>query len=113
MEETNDEETKIKLSKQTLHIGNNEIEYAKKIIKLLGLPLIEAPEEADPQCAYLIRKKIASGVFTEDMDLLTFGSYKVYRNLSANKKKSIIEYNLKKILNLKLMSLKIFLLKRT
>ena len=98
IDETDDEEIKMKLSKQTLHIGENEIEYAKKVIRLLGLPMIEAPEEADPQCAYLIRKKITSGVFTEDMDLLTFGSFKVYRNLSADKKKSIIEYDLKKIL---------------
>jgi flap endonuclease-1 len=97
MEEA-DEEEKMKLSKQTLSIGKQEIEYAKKIIKLLGLPYIDAPEEADPQCAYLIRNKSVYGVFTEDMDLLTFGSNKVYRNLSADKKKSIIEYDLKKIL---------------
>jgi flap endonuclease-1 len=93
-----DSEEKMKLSKQTLSIGKQEIEYAKRVIKLLGLPYIEAPEEADPQCAYLIKNKSVYGVFTEDMDLLTFGSTKVYRNLSANKKKDIIEYDLKKIL---------------
>jgi flap endonuclease-1 len=97
MEEA-DEETQIKLSKQCVNIGQAEIDYAKQVIKLLGLPYIEAPEEADPQCAYLIRNKLVNGVFTEDMDLLTFGSIKVYRNLSADKKKPILEYNLKQIL---------------
>jgi flap endonuclease-1 len=98
MEDLEDETEKVKLSKQCLNITQEEINYAKKIIQLLGLPYLEAPEEADPQCAYLIRNKQAFGVFTEDMDLLTFGSYKVYRNLSADKKKPIVEYDLKKIL---------------
>jgi flap endonuclease-1 len=93
-----DEETQIKLSKQCVNIGPIEIDYAKQVIKLLGLPYIEADEEADPQCAFLVRNKIAHGVFTEDMDLLTFGSFRVYRNLSTDKKKPIIEYNLKIIL---------------
>jgi flap endonuclease-1 len=93
-----DSEEKIKLSKQTLSIGKQEIEYAKKVIKLLGIPYIEAIEEADPHCALLVKNKSVHGVFTEDMDLLTFGALKVYRNLSANKNKEIIEYDLKKIL---------------
>ena len=52
----------------------------------MGIPYIDAPEEADSQCAWLVKNGYASGVLTEDMDILTFGSKKIYRNLGSFKK---------------------------
>ena len=63
----------------------------------MGIPYINAPEEADSQCAYLVKSGIAQSVITEDMDILTFGSNKIYRSLTSYKKPTL-EINLDDIL---------------
>lgn len=47
-------------------------EDAKLLIKLLGVPMIEAPCEAEAQCAALSKAGKVFGTATEDMDALTF-----------------------------------------
>jgi flap endonuclease-1 len=55
----------------------------------MGVPFINAPEEADSQCAWLAKTGLVDAVLTEDMDILTFGSPYVIRNLTSFKKKPI------------------------
>jgi DNA excision repair protein ERCC-5 len=55
----------------------------------MGIPYIIAPEEADSQCAELVKCGIADGVLTEDMDIMTFGANKIYRNLTSYKKDTL------------------------
>jgi flap endonuclease-1 len=64
----------------------------------MGIPYINAPEEADSQCAYLAKMGLVDGVLTEDMDILTFGSTKIIRNLTSHKVPTT-EINLNNILN--------------
>jgi len=64
----------------------------------MGIPVIEAPEESDSQCSSLTINNDVYGVGSEDMDILTFGSKKLLRNISSSKKNEIIEYDLSKIL---------------
>ena len=87
---------KKKYEKRTLLITQEQIEECQEIINLLGIPIINAPEEADSQCAWLIKNNFIDYVASEDMDLLTFGTSKLLRGL--NSKNKIIEYNLEKIL---------------
>ena len=47
---------------------------AIKILKLLGMPVIEAKEEAEAQSCDLVKRGIADAVASEDMDCLTFGA---------------------------------------
>jgi flap endonuclease-1 len=56
------------------------MKQACEIVKLLGVPCMFAPEEADSQCAYLSRNNLVDYIATEDMDLLTFGSKNIIRN---------------------------------
>ena len=86
LEEDLSEEEKIKYFKRTVSISKKQIEECKELLTLLGIPFIEAPEEADSQCAQLVKDGIASGVLTEDMDILTFGASTIYRNLTSYKK---------------------------
>ena len=46
----------------------------KHLLRLMGIPVVEAPGEAEAQCAELVKggKVFATG--TEDMDALTFGT---------------------------------------
>jgi len=89
---------KIKYFKKTVSISKKQIEECKQLLDLMGIPYIEAPAEADSQCAYLVKTGIASSVITEDMDILAFGSEKIYRNFSS-KTKDTIELKLSTILD--------------
>jgi len=94
-DETNEEE-QLKLKKRSVYITKEQIKECKELLTLMGIPYVEAPEEADPQCVYLVNKKIADGVGSEDMDILTFGTKKLYRNISSTGK--VVEYDLDIIL---------------
>ena len=50
---------KIKYFKRSVVISKKQLEECQYLLKLLGIPVINAPEEADSQCAYLVKEKIA------------------------------------------------------
>lgn len=88
---------KIKYFKKSVEIKKHHIDECKELLNVLKIPYIVAPGEADAQCALLAKKGIAWGVYTEDMDILTFGSPRIIKNLSSKNKK-VIEINLYKII---------------
>lgn len=53
----------------------------RDLLKLFGIPYLEAPTEAEAQCAFLDMKKLVDGVITEDSDAFLFGAKIVYRRL--------------------------------
>jgi flap endonuclease-1 len=58
---------------------------AKKLIRLMGAPVIEAPGEAEAQCARLASLGLAYGTASEDMDSLTFGTNFLLRGFNSKK----------------------------
>jgi hypothetical protein len=46
----------------------------KRLLRLMGVPVIDAPSEAEAQCAEMAKGGLVYGVATEDMDCLTFGA---------------------------------------
>jgi len=58
----------------------------KTILRICGIPYIQAPYEAESQCAFLEMKGLVDGVITEDSDVLLFGARKVYRNIFERNK---------------------------
>jgi flap endonuclease-1 len=94
----NNEEDKIKYFKKTTTVTKKELDECKELIELMGIPYIIAPEEADSQCAYLAKVGLVNAVYTDDMDVLTFGSPVIIKNLISIKNKPI-EINLNNILN--------------
>ena len=91
-------EEKIKYFKRTVNITKEQMEQCKELLEAMGIPYITAPEEADSQLAWLCKEGLVDAVLTEDMDILTFGSPKIIRNLTSIMKKPI-EINLKDVLN--------------
>jgi len=91
------EEDKIKYFKRSSSITKEQWKQCKDLLDIMGIPYVNAPEEADSQCAYLAKMGLVDGVFTEDMDILTFGSPKIIRNLTSNKINTT-EINLNKLL---------------
>ena len=70
---------------------------AKKLVKLMGTPVIEAPGEAEAQCAEICKMGLAFGTASEDMDSLTFGSTHLLRGFNS-KKEPITQINLEQVL---------------
>ena len=90
-------EERIKHFKRTVEIKRNQINECKKLLDILKIPYIDSPGEADAQCAVLAKSGKVWGVCTEDMDILTFGSPRILRNLSSSKNRKVIELDLERI----------------
>lgn len=87
---------KLRLIKQSISISQDEMSEVKEIVKLLGVPYIEAPQEADSQCAYLSRNNLVDYVASEDMDILTFGCKNLLKGFM---KRNMVNINLEMILS--------------
>ncbi|KAL0486243.1 flap endonuclease [Acrasis kona] len=96
-EENGDDEAKNMYFKRTVRVTRDQADEAKKMLKLMGIPVIEAPSEAEAQCAELVKTGKVFATGTEDMDALTFGTSILLRQLT-NPEGKVREYNLEKIL---------------
>lgn len=98
-EESGDKGEMEKFEKRKIKVGKEHVEDCKTLLRLMGIPFLEAPSEAEAFCAFLCMKGLVDCVATEDMDALTFGAPLVLRNFTASQtKKVIVEYNLEIIL---------------
>jgi hypothetical protein len=50
----------------------------------MGVPVVDAPSEAEAQCAAMAKAGVVYAAATEDMDCLTFGAPRLIRNLMAS-----------------------------
>lgn len=73
---------KIKLEKRTFTVSMKHIDEVKYLLRLLGLPYVESPGEAEAQCAALDIANVSQGVVTEDWDAVLFGCKKMLKDFS-------------------------------
>lgn len=78
-----------KFERRTVRVTREQNEEAKKLLGLMGIPYVEAPGEAEAQCAVLAREKKVFAAASEDMDTLTFGTSTLLRNLTAAESKGL------------------------
>jgi flap endonuclease-1 len=90
-----------RFSKRTVHMTKDHIADCMKLIRLMGMPVVEAPCEAEAQCAELAKAGLVYGAASEDMDTLTFGTPKLIRKMfaTAESKIPVLEFDHKKILD--------------
>jgi flap endonuclease-1 len=86
LSDAQNEEDKIKYLKRSVWISKEQMDQCRELLNIMGIPYIDAPEEADSQLSYLCKENLVYAVLTEDMDILTFGSPKIIRNLTSSKK---------------------------
>ncbi len=86
--------------KRTVRASREQSEEVKKLLKLMGVPVVDAPCEAEATCAALAKAGVVYGAGTEDMDALTFGTPILVRhlNVSESRKLPILEIDLEKVL---------------
>ena len=83
-----DEELMKKYAARTSRLTQEMIEEAKKLVGAFGLPVIEAPSEAEAQASFIVKNADAFALATNDADAMLFEAPKIIRNLSmAGKKK--------------------------
>ncbi|CRK39682.1 hypothetical protein BN1723_004598 [Verticillium longisporum] len=56
---------------------------AKRLIRLFGFPIHQAPGEAEAECALLQQEGLVDAVLSEDVDTIMFGCSRTFRNWSA------------------------------
>ncbi|CAG2112559.1 unnamed protein product, partial [Medioppia subpectinata] len=96
--EEQDLENISKFNKRVVRVTRQHNDDCKKLLQLMGLPVIESPSEAEAQCAQLCKEGLVYATATEDMDGLTFGSPRLIRNLTSANNEKVKEYSLDKVL---------------
>lgn len=90
-----------KAAKRNIHITKQQIEDVKTLLRLMGVPVVEAPGEAEAQCAELVKGGKVYAAGTEDMDALTFGTPIILRKLTMpeSSKEKVVEISVSKVLS--------------
>lgn len=98
--ETGTAEDVEKFSRRTVRVTREHNAECQKLLKLMGVPYIIAPTEAEAQCAVLAKAGKVYAAASEDMDTLCFDSPILLRHLtfSEQRKEPIQEIHLSKVL---------------
>ncbi|KAF4222615.1 hypothetical protein CNMCM5878_003653 [Aspergillus fumigatiaffinis] len=98
--ETGTAEDVEKFSRRTVRVTKEHNAECKKLLKLMGIPYIDAPTEAEAQCAVLARAGKVYAAASEDMDTLCFEAPILLRHLtfSEQRKEPIQEIHLNRTL---------------
>lgn len=100
MKETGTVEELQKFERRTVRVTRQQNDEAKQLLTLMGIPFVEAPCEAEAQCAELSKSGKVYGAASEDMDTLCYSPAHFLRNVTAAeaRKLKIEEYDIRKVL---------------
>ncbi len=78
-----------KYASRTSRLTPDMVAEAKKLIRGLGLPIIDAPSEGEAQAAYMVKHGEAWAEVSQDFDCLLFGVPRLVRNLSLSERRKL------------------------
>lgn len=55
--------------------------FSQEMLGFFGIPFIDAPQEAEAECASLLTRSLVDGIVTDDSDVFLFGGSRIYRNM--------------------------------
>eukprot|EP00457_Paulinella_chromatophora_P006083 gb/GEZN01006101.1/.p1 GENE.gb/GEZN01006101.1/~~gb/GEZN01006101.1/.p1 ORF type:complete len:395 (-),score=68.06 gb/GEZN01006101.1/:473-1657(-) len=98
--DTENQEDQNKFKRMLVKVTKEQNDDCIKLLQLMGIPVVQAPCEAEAQCAELCRGGLVYATATEDMDALTFGTKKLLRHMTsaASRKLPIMELDLETVL---------------
>ena len=78
-----------KYAQMTSRLDTNMIEESKKLLKYLGIPIVDAASEGEAQSAFLVEKGDAWACASQDYDTLLFGGERLIRNFAVSRSKKL------------------------
>ena len=84
-----DIESMAKYSRQTIKLTKDLQEESKEFIKALGLPVIQAPSEAEAQAAFIAEKGDVWATISQDTDTFLYQTPRLIRNLTVSPRRKI------------------------
>lgn len=99
-QEAGDQAEMDKMNRRLVKVTKEHNQEAKDLLKLMGVPYIDAASEAEAQCSAMVKAGKVFGVATEDMDALTFGANILLRHMtfSEARKMPVQEIHYEKVL---------------
>eukprot|EP01083_Nonionella_stella_P041433 112359_1 len=98
--EEDNKEDMDKLERRLVRVTRDQCAQVIKLFELMGVPVVQAPGEAEATCAAMAKANLVYATATEDMDALTFQTPVLVRHLmqSAARKDPIHEYTVADVL---------------
>lgn len=78
-----------KYSKQTVRLTRDMINESKELIKYMGLPVIQAPSEAEAQASYMCKQGDVWAVASSDYDCLIYKTPRFVTNMTLSTRKKL------------------------
>lgn len=72
-----DVEKAIKVGKRAMLLNDQMIEDTKRLLRLLGIPIIQAKHDAEAQASFIVNRGDAFAVATRDWDAIIYGANRV------------------------------------
>ena len=92
LQEGNLEEAQ-KFGSRALRLTPDMVEEAKEMLRLIGVPVIEAPQEGEAQASVMVSKGQLFGAVSQDFDCLLFGATHLFRNIGITGKRKVAGKN--------------------
>lgn len=74
---------------QTSRLTGEMVEQSKRLLRLLGLPWVQAPGEGEAQASAMAREGTAYAAASQDFDALLFGSPRLVKNLAITGRRKL------------------------
>jgi flap endonuclease-1 len=87
--ERGDEAEAYKQARSSTRVDETIIGTSKELLRLMGIPIVQAPGEGEAQASYMAIKGDARYVVSQDYDTLLFGAPMLVRNLTVSGKRKI------------------------
>jgi flap endonuclease-1 len=87
--ERGDEAEAYKQARSSTRVDATIIRTSKELLRLMGIPVVQAPGEGEAQAAYMVLKGDARYAVSQDYDTLLFGTPTLVRNLTVSGKRKI------------------------
>jgi flap endonuclease-1 len=70
----------------TASVSRQEAENAETLLRVCGLPVVRAPQDAEAQCAAMAAAGLVHAAASQDYDTLVYGAPRTLRNLTTSKR---------------------------
>ncbi len=78
-----------KYGSRALKLTKDMVDEAKEFLRLLGIPIVEAPQEGEAQASVMVSSGQLDGAVSQDFDALLFGANHLYRNIGFSGKRKV------------------------